>query len=611
MYKYSDFLINVEENELMTTYDIMVYCPECFHDKDNKVDPTLCLPYENDLNNRRWFCHHCGFAGDLFKGKVKIPDEENLTKPFPYNISLNEERVNKSHTQQLPKSVIQNFESMGISKNTLDYFKVGMNKAYFNETEAFMTALSYPYIENKKVVNFVYFYKDFRSFEMGGVKTFFNFDAISNDHTYVVLNEIEAMTLHEAGYHNVISLFSGFEPLFHKQNMEMEFYLNQSLSFLAKYYEVISKIKKITIVMPNTELGQALSTELVRRFGKERCWTASPEKEDATLNQMWCSAKEHVHDIIQKAQAVPFSGIFEIDDIEDEFDNLYDNGLRRGYSIGFPSFDEYYSVVPGQWTVVTGIPGHGKSNFLDAIIVNLANLHDFRFGIFSPENQPIARHFASILEKKYGQPFDKGKVNRISYEQKEEGKKWLKKHFSVILPDENDSWSIEGILNLAKVLVYRKGIKGLILDPWNEIDHSRPNNQTETEYVSYVLTKLRQFARNFDVHVWLVAHPAKLYKDKDGNYPVPTPYDISGSAHYRNKADNAFTVYRHVGQEDQDISDIHIQKIRFKEVGKVGLVSIRYDYINGIFVDDIDQDKRRRALEDGEIVPTVKLKRYF
>ncbi len=611
MYKYSDFLINVEENELLTTYDIMAYCPECFHDKDNKTDPTLCMPYANDVQNRSWFCVHCGFSGDLFKGKVKIPDDEHAKSFFSYNPAFKKDKIEKNTQFNLSKSVIQNFENLGISKNTLDNFKVGMTKAYFQETESFMHALTYPYIQNSEIVNFVYFYKDFKTFELGGLKTFFNFDAIDQEHTYVVLNEIEAMTLHEAGFKNVISLFSGFENTFYKENIEIDFYLNKALAFMSNQYEAMKKIRKITILMPNTTLGQAVSEELVRRFGKERCWTAIPEQEELSINNLWCLEKGLLHELIKNAKAVPFSGIFEIDDIEDQFDHLYDNGLRRGYSIGFSSFDEYYTVVPGQWTVVTGIPGHGKSNFLDAIIVNLANHHDFRFGIFSPENQPIARHFAGILEKKYGQPFDKGKVNRISYEQKEEGKKWLKKHFSVILPDENESWSIDGILNLAKVLVYRKGIKGLILDPWNEIDHSRPNNQTETEYVSYVLTKIRQFARNFDVHVWLVAHPAKLYKDKDGKYPVPTPYDISGSAHYRNKADNAFTVYRNVGHEDQDISDIHIQKIRFKEVGKVGLVSIRYDYINGVFVDDIDQDKRKRALEDGEIVPTIKLKKYF
>jgi twinkle protein len=213
------------------------------------------------------------------------------------------------------------------------------------------------------------------------------------------------------------------------------------------------------------------------------------------------------------------------------------------------------------------------------------------------------------MEKYFAAPFDLGKVGRISYEQKEEGKIWLKKHFSVILPDEDDSWSIDGVLSLAKVLVYRKGIKGLILDPWNELDHSRPNNQTETEYISSALTKIRQFARTYKVHVWLVAHPAKLYKDKDGKYPVPTPYDISGSAHYRNKADNAITVWRNVGHDDQTVSDIHVQKIRFKEVGKVGLVSLRYDPISGDFIDDIDQDKRRNALENGEVIHTAKLVR--
>ena len=88
-------------------------------------------------------------------------------------------------------------------------------------------------------------------------------------------------------------------------------------------------------------------------------------------------------------------------------------------------------------------------------------------------------------------------------------------HFSFILPDERDL-SVTGILGLAKALVYRKGIKGLVVDPWNELSHQRPPGLSETEYISESLTKIRRFARAYGVHVFLIAHPTKLSKDKDG-----------------------------------------------------------------------------------------------
>ena len=114
----------------------------------------------------------------------------------------------------------------------------------------------------------------------------------------------------------------------------------------------------------------------------------------------------------------------------------------------------------------------------------------------------------------------------------------------------------------------------MILDPWNELEHNRPAGLSETEYISQTLSKVRRFARINDVHVWIVAHPTKLQKDRDtGEYPVPTLYDISGSAHWYNKADNGITVYRH---NDEDLTDIYVGKIRFREVGQRGKTTLAY-----------------------------------
>ena len=102
---------------------------------------------------------------------------------------------------------------------------------------------------------------------------------------------------------------------------------------------------------------------------------------------------------------------------------------------------------------------------------------------------------------------------------------------------------------------------GIVLDPWNTLDHQR-GGMNETDYISMILTEVTKLARSADAHIWLVVHPAKLYKNKDGTRPIPTPYDISGSAHWYNKADNIITVHRNQGDGLQDV-EIHVQKVRF------------------------------------------------
>lgn len=600
MYKWIEFNINLgEESEIPSDGMVEAYCPKCYNLQQQK-NTSLKV----NIDKHSWFCEHCGYGGNLFQGIQHMPTVGTSILPWSSNPNL----IQSNYNSSLSKSVLENFKKKKISEETLSKFKIGQCKKYFPEFEQEISSVIFPYFFEHQIVNYVYMHGKYRHSEYGGVEVCFNYDQISSEHTYILYDEIEVLTLSECGVDNAVSIFGGisFEQLTENNN------LSRALDFLQNIEEKLVNVKKITIAFPNNEKANLLRDELLRRLGKERCWIVQPPESGYTWNEVFLEyGKNKTLFLLDTAKPIPVRGIFEIDDIEEKFDELYQKGLKRGALTGFPTLDDHYTVVPGQWTVVTGIPGHGKSNFLDALLVNLAKYENWSFGIFSPENQPLERHYANIMEKYWGAPFDIGKRDRITEEQKEEGKHWLKKHFSVILPHEDDSWSIDGVLSLAKVLVYRKGIKGLVIDPWNELDHSRPGNQTETEYISSVLTKIRQFARNFQVHVWLVAHPAKLYKDKDGKYPVPTPYDISGSAHYRNKADNAVTIWRNVGHDDQAVTDVHVQKIRFKEVGRVGLVSLRYDPISGAFIDDIDQDKRRKALEDGEVVQTERLiKRY-
>lgn len=601
MQTWSQFGIPMEEMEIDdTSPEIFICeCPKCHHKKKRKNAATL---YVNNTQ-QSWFCKHCGYAGNLIQGVQHVPSE-NLFNPWKFNPFLNE----YEYQDNLSPVVIENFNKKKISKETLQHFKIGQGKAYFPEMEDNTMCLIYPYFQEERLANLVYFFGNNHTSEIGGVETCFNYDKIEEEETIIVMDELEVFTFHECNLHNVISLFGGHTT----HNQPIEKLKNKLLDFLVNVEARLNNVKRITLALPNTEKGNMLKEELIRRIGKERCWIVQPPEFGYNWNDTLVDyGKQKFNLLLQTAKPIPVNGIFDVDDIEERLDHLYHNGLRKGYSTGFDTVDEYYTVVPGQWTIMTGIPGHGKSNFLDGIMVNLAKNDDWHFGIFSPENQPIERHFASLMEKLYEAPFDIGKDNQITPEQKEDGKKWLKKHFSIILPDEDSSWSIEGVLELAKILVYRKGIKGLIIDPWNELDHSRTGNQSETDHVSIALAKIRQFARNYDVHVWVVAHPAKLYKDKDGKYPVPTPYDISGSAHFRNKADNAITVWRNAGHDDQTVADIHVQKIRFKEVGKLGLCSLRFDPYKGSFVDDIDQHKRRAALDSGEVVPTDKLRKSY
>lgn len=277
----------------------------------------------------------------------------------------------------------------------------------------------------------------------------------------------------------------------------------------------------------------------------------------------------------------------------DRLADLWDKGLPRGERTGWPSIDKHYTVAPGQLTIVTGWPSSGKSEWLDALLLNLAR-SGWRFALFSPENEPGELHVSKFLEKFAGKPFGDGLTERMTKDEMIEAATEIEDWFSFIGPKlttEKTVFQLEEVLHEAETSLRLRKFwhssehsNGLVIDPWNELEHLRPREWSETEYVSATLSMLRSWARRNRIHVWLVAHPQKL-KREDGKLPVPRPDAISGSMHWWNKADNCITVWREPdpdspAYERQDVH-IYVQKIRFKHIGYPGEVVLRYDRVTG------------------------------
>ena len=143
-------------------------------------------------------------------------------------------------------------------------------------------------------------------------------------------------------------------------------------------------------------------------------------------------------------------------------------------------------------------------------MVNAAKNFGWKFGIFSPENFPFERHVANLSEIYIGKPFQKTFNGHMTRDEMLKARDWIAKHFFFLMP-EDDEFSIDEILRLARAAIFRHGIDGLVIDPWNEIEHNR-GAMSETDYISKSLTKIRKFCRINNIHNWLIAHPKKLYK---------------------------------------------------------------------------------------------------
>jgi twinkle protein len=258
----------------------------------------------------------------------------------------------------------------------------------------------------------------------------------------------------------------------------------------------------------------------------------------------------------------------------------------KGVSTGWVSVDQHYRVVPGELTVVTGVPNSGKSEWVDALMCNLAVQHGWTFALCSMENK-VHEHARKLVEKYTGEPWFEGKYTnkpRMRPETMRAGLHWLDNQFVLIRHEDDEMPSVDWILGLARSAVMRHGIRGLLIDPYNELDHTRPNGQTETEYVSQMLTRIKKFAQHYDVHVWFVAHPRQLHNWRG---EPPGLYDISGSAHFINKCDNGVIIHRNRDEKAGSLREVTVMvaKVRNKVAGSIGDPKLEYNVSNGRYED--------------------------
>jgi len=543
--------------------EVATPCPRCSGERRKKNAKCLSV----NLDKKVWHCNHCGWAGCLSEAAERPREPRHWHRP-QYRLPDPRRQLT------LPQNAVDWFHARGITDAVLSRNRIDYGLAYMPQVEDHVETLIFPYLRNGELINRKYrtiFGKHFR-LDVNCELLLYGVDDIDPEKSLLwVEGEIDKLSLEVAGFRSVVSVPNG-APAPGSKSYDALF------NFLDADREKLGMVKKHIIAVDSDGPGARLEEELTRRLGPEKCSRVRwPEGRKDANDVLVKDSIEDLRWFIENAEPFPIEGAFEFSDRREDVLRLYEHGYEHGHLTGWRELNRLYTVRPGEITVVTGIPSSGKSNFVDALLVNLARLHGWNFAIFSPENLPLEQHMAAISEKYVEKPFHEGPTPRMTREELEAGMQWAGDHFTWIMPSSEDDWTVDKILTTAGQLCLRRGIRGLVIDPWNELEPLRPNGMTETEYVSQCLKRVRVFARQRRVHVWIVVHPAKLRRADNGEYPVPTLYDCSGSAHWRNKCDNGIVIWRDLSGSDTDEVQIHVQKIRFRQIGKRGMVRLYYE----------------------------------
>lgn len=461
---------------------------------------------------------------------------------------------------------------------------------YMPQKQGQANTIQFNYFKNGQLVNTKYRTGD-KCFKLctGAELLPYNIDAIKGCKECIITEgEMDALSFIECGRKDVISVPNG---------------ANANLTYLDDYIEDYFEDKDVIYIASDTDTkGVELRDELMRRFGAERCRVLEYGEGCKDANEhLQKFGRDSLLKCIADAPETKIEGVFTVSDFEQSLDAIFENGLQKGVTIGHDCFDRLCSFETKRLCVVTGIPGSGKSEFIDEIAERLNMRYGWRFAYFSPENAPLAYHASKLIEKFTGKKFSK---QYLGYGEYKQVKEHLEQDFFFISP--KDDFRLDTILEKAKSLVRRKGIKALVIDPYNRLE-DESGGRNGTEYISHQLDRMTNFAQQNDLLVILMAHPTKLSKNKDGVVEAPTLYDISGSANFYNKADFGIVVHRN---RIEDFTEVHVQKVKFRHLGECGTALFKYNlnngryspYTNGIEpvwdnTNHLTEDSKRRAEE--------------
>ena len=551
----------LEEFVLEYSQSARVKCPECGDSRKKKNEKTLSITVNHD--HSLYHCHHCGLSGGIKRKKFY---EAYMKKEKVVNIPTD---LNSNVT------VIKDFfRHRGVQLDSLEGLPrmTTGTRSFRGES---MPAIGFVYgaVDNPTAIKWrSIISKDFIC--EGAPRSFYGIEELEEDadDLIVVEGEADVISLASIGI-RAVSCPNGAPVKVSQNKISPE--EDGKFSFVWDERERFEGCKRVVLATDNDEPGEALAEEIARRVGRAKCWRVHfPESIKDANDAVARLGEAETKRIFSEAQPVPLSGVYAANDYMEQVKDIYANGHGRGVSTGIPAIDDLFTIAEGQLSVVTGLPSSGKSEFIDQIMVNLAQKEKWKFAVCSFENPPQL-HISKLCEKITGKPFFEGMTPRMTEQEMSDAVGFINDHFVFLESKDGGLSTIDSIIDRIKQAVFRLGCRGAVIDPYNFIEHQ---GQEEHQSISMMLTKITSFCKAAGIHIWFVAHPAKMYPREDGTYAVPKGMSISGSAAWFAKADLGITVHR----GDNDV-EVHCWKSRFKWVGQQGVAKLKYDVVNGTY----------------------------
>jgi twinkle protein len=529
-----------------------ILCPACSETRQvvHRSEPGLSVKYEHDRLLYR--CWHCGIQGLVpLTEETKTVPVRNVV-PLRTPLSADPDPASEEALSWLERE-------RGIPRELAQCAGLRSGTRWIKKLGGPYPCVGFPYRERGQTYAVKWRAFPEKGFSQdGSAATLFLADMMSVGQDLTICEgEMDALSFHAAGIPAVSIPAGGIE--------EGEREDTSRLRWMATHDVLLAGAKRIYLALDADQVGGSTAKELARRLGKGRCWQVQyPEGCKDANDVLKQHGPEAIRELLLKATPWPVEGLRSVAEIADRVMQLYERGLPPGLSTTWPEVDTHFTVAPGSLIVVTGIPGSGKSAWLDDLLMRMMLRHKFKVGYASFEN-PVDIHLSKLLQLWRLEPFGRNAPARMSQTSVEEGLAWLNERVGFV--DMDEAPTPEMLWEKFDALVRRLGINAAVVDPFNFV---RLYGEGDTESINRFLADAKLFARTRELALFIVAHPAKPLDFRQDW--VPTGYAIAGSAHWFNRADFGITLAR-----KRDCTELHIWKCRFSHQGKLGVVRLVFD----------------------------------
>lgn len=430
-----------------------------------------------------------------------------------------------SCTQPKESGVLAWLQGRGLTAETIAAFKVG------EHVQGGKTFCVFPFLRDGELVNAksrnIAEKRDMRQ-SPGAEPCLFGWHLIDPKARTVVIaeGEIDAMTLHQAAIAS-LSVNQGAG----------------SHQWIESDWERLERFSEILIAFDDDEPGRKGAREVANRLGIERCKLLTFQgHKDANEALMAGWQPADFREALMHAQPLDPDELVSIASYRAQVLALFypaqDDGHNPVLRIGHTDHD-WFEFRPGEFSVWTGINGHGKSLMNNQVLLGLMAQGE-RVCVFSGE-MPAAQQLKRVVKQATG--LDRptpAYINAVA--DWVQDRMWL---FAV-----TGTATLDRLLQVFAYGAKRYGIRHFVIDSLMMLGDVPEDGAGAFSAQKAAVQKISAFAKQHGAHVHLIAHPRKAGDESK----APGKLDVSGSSRITDAADNVFSVWS-ARKEDGDEDD--------------------------------------------------------